>query len=120
MVTFDHHSLLFHFKDVSFKNKDGSLNYVYILRQESVQILFVFLTLVLITMLEAKFNHVNLREAYKKVGWLEYFSQTLIHVWSILLLISSVRATTNYFQCDEMNDICSCTSGFIELHQYRC
>ena len=120
MATFNKHRTLFYFMDNSFQLEGGGLNYHYIVQQGLIQIFFVFLTMVLITMLEAKYNRVNLKEIYIQKTFLEYVSQTLIQFWSVLLLLSSVRMTTNYLQCTSIDDICTCRVTDIDLTMYGC
>ena len=69
-------------------------------------------------MIEAKFNRLDLRVVYQRIGILQQVSQVLIYLWGMFLLLSSVRMMPNYFQCKRDN-ICFCNFN-INKETYRC
>jgi len=118
MATFSRYSALFYFDDTSFLSQDGTLDYIYIIQQEAIQISLVFVSIVIVTFVEAKFNRVNLTSVIRNTSLLQYVSQTLIYLWGVLLFLSSVKTTPNYFQCEDMT-VCHCNLK-IPTDKYGC
>eukprot|EP00111_Clytia_hemisphaerica_P007515 TCONS_00021835-protein len=118
LATSNKHSSLYSFQDKSFLNSDGTHNYIYILQQEAIQISLVFISIIIVTYIEAKFNRVNLTAVVKRKSYAQYISETLIYLWGILLFLSSVKTTPNYLQCDDMT-VCNC-DWQIDATKYGC
>ena len=107
MATFKKHSAIYTFHDDSFLGSDGNLNITYIIQQEVIQISLVFIVVIILTYMEARFNRVNLSVVFKKKSKTQYLSEALINLWAVLLFLSSVKTTPNYLQCDDMT-MCNC------------
>ena len=118
MATSARYSALYYFGDTSFILQDGTLDYVYILQQEAIQISLVFVSIFVVTFVEARFNRVNLTSVVRNTSLVQYVSQTLIYLWGVLLFFSSVKTTPNYFQCDDMT-VCHCNFR-IPIEKYGC
>ena len=118
LAAFNKHSTLYSFQDKSFLNSDGTLDYIYILQQEAIQVSLVFISIVIVTYIEAKFNRVNLTAVVKRKSYAQYISETLIYLWGILLFLSSVKTTPNYLQCVNMT-VCHC-DWQIDVTKYGC
>ena len=107
MATFKKHYAIYTFRDNSFFGTDGNLNITYIIQQEVIQISLVFMVVIILTFMEAKFNRVNLNVVLKRKTKTQYLSEALINLWAVLLFLSSVKTTPNYLQCSDMT-MCNC------------
>ena len=117
MILFRSHRTLFKFDDV-FHGDDNEFNVGYFIKQEVVQLALLILTYLVIILIEAKYNNVDLRISYSRRNRLQDVSQVVIYFWAMLQVLSAVRLIPNYFQCHK-NDICNCNFKIIRAN-YGC
>ncbi|XP_057312904.1 uncharacterized protein LOC130654358 [Hydractinia symbiolongicarpus] len=107
VVSFRQHRTLFNFDYDYLADDAGNINMDFFVKQEAIQLLFLFLSFIAVTYIEARFNRLDLRILYRNHSWLQESSQFVIYIWGVYLCLSSVRLLPNYFQCSS-NDICHC------------
>ena len=117
MILFRSHRTLFKFDDV-FHGDDNEFNVGYFIKQEVVQLALLILTYLVIILIEAKYNNVDLRISYSRRNRLQDVSQVVIYLWAMLQVLSAVRVIPNFFQCHK-NDICNCNFKIIRAN-YGC
>ena len=119
VISFQDHKILFSFDYRSLEHDgNGAIDFGFLLRAEAIQFLFICLTFLVIFCIEAKYNKLDLRAAYKSNSWMETFSQFIIFFWCIFFLLSSETLLPENRNCDK-DDICTCKYD-IDKTQYGC
>ena len=119
IVSFKAHRLLFNFDYATLEEDDtGDINFGFVFQAETIQFLFIGLTFCVLSVIEAKFNKLDLRVVYKSNSKMEICSRFIIFFWSIFCLLSSVTILPTAGNC-ESNDICTCKYD-INKSKYGC
>lgn len=108
VFSFQPHALLFNF-DYDSLGGDGSgtIDLLFFVQSQVIQLFFIFFTFAVIFLTEAKFNRLDLRSVYKSSSKMEIRSRFIIFIWEILCLLSIVTLLPVIGSC-EKDDICTC------------
>ena len=108
VFSFQPHALLFNF-DYDSLGGDGSgtIDLLFFVQSQVIQLFFIFFTFAVIFLIEAKFNRLDLRSVYKSSSKMEIRSRFIIFIWEILCLLSIVTLLPVIGSC-EKDDICTC------------
>ena len=119
VVSFESHRLLFNFDYTALEHDgDGIIDLGFFFQAEAIQFFFIFLTFLVLSFIEAKYNKLDLRVVYKSNSKMEILSRFVIFFWGIFCLLSSVTVLPKVGNC-EQDDICTCKYA-MKKYRYGC